>query len=244
MQYRKLVVGFSEYDKKRVNNCLAKIFPHLNMDKSVVVGGLAIRYHLVNSGLDYPSKKFNDLDLMVEEASVVKLSITKDFLIYHYHPQKGNNFYIVVVDPVNKIKVDIFDYDPPPENLKKVRFDLFKVKIRGIEDQLVKTVFDIQRISEKFKVDPKQFMNTKLLIQIANFKKADLMWKKRRYINYPNSIKDAIDRAFLIAKQHPDWVSEKPFRKPKPYHCLECKSTKNFPITQMSEIYKILGYVE
>ena len=81
MQYRKLVVGFSEYDKKRINNCLAKIFSHLNMNKSSVVGGLAIRCHLGNFGLDYPVRKFNDLDLMVEEASVVRPSITKDFLI-------------------------------------------------------------------------------------------------------------------------------------------------------------------
>lgn len=236
--------GFSSKDRKRIKLFLKKLFPYINLNKCSIVGGLAIRYHLAVSNIPYPTRPLNDIDLMVEEASVVSSLVSKDFYVYHYHPPQNGSFYIVLVDPILKIKVDIFDYSPPLEDPIEVKFNGYKIKIRNVEDQLVKTVFDIQRISKDWPVDPKQFQDTRFLMKIADLKKADKIWQKRNYKNYPKTLLTAINRAEEIAQKHPEWLKEGPVKKPQPYKCQNCKSTARFKVTPMEQVYKILGYVE
>lgn len=224
---------------------LQKILPHMKKEQFLVVGGLAIRYHLNQHGVTYPLREFNDLDLKAFSIDVIKPSVQKDFLIYHYHPLKNGSFFVALVDPGTKIKVDIFDTTIKHEEYTVLPFHEWKLKIVAIEDQLVKTVYDIGRISEESKVDPKQFSDTDLLLKIANIEKAQKIWGERNYKNYPSSINEAIERAKQIAKEHPEWLKEKPFRRPEPYVCPSCENTSDFKVTPMEEVYKVLGgYVE
>ena len=239
-----LITGFSVSDAKRIKTHLTKLLPYINTKKMAIVGGLAIRFHLTKAGISYPVRPFNDLDLMVQDVSDVSSDVSEEFLVYHYHPPKDGSFYIVLVDPVSKTKVDIFNWDPPLEESIIVDFNRYKLKMRGAEDQLVKTVYDIQRISAEKKVDPKQFLDASLLIEIANLTLADKILRKRNYSDYPNSVMAAYERAAIIAKKHPKWLKKFPFKKPKLYRCLDCRSTKKFKITPMRQIYEILGYVE
>ena len=239
-----LITGFGKSDAKRIKTHLIKLLPHIVINKMAIVGGLTIRYHLAKAGITYPVRPFNDLDLMVRDVSDVSSEVSKDFLVYHYHPPKEGTFYIVLLDPASKTKVDIFNWDPPLEEFITVDFDGYKLKIRSVEDQLVKTVYDIQRISKGKKVDPKQFEDTKLLLKIVDFKKAGKLWRKRNFEGYPSTLHEAIARANKIAKQHPEWLQVNPFKRLKPYHCVFCKMTGKFKITPMEEIYKILKFVE
>src|SRR5260221_6345376 len=239
-----LISGFSGSDSKMVDKFLQKLIPHLVESEYLIVGGLAIRYQLHKHGVSYPIGDFNDLDLKANSPHAVKPSVTKDFLIYHYHPLKNRSFFIVLVDPETKIKIDVFDRTIKEEGFEEIVFHGSKIKVVNIEDQLVKTVFDIQRISQENKVDPKQFIDTRLLLKVADMEKANEIWRDREYRQYPTTIHEAIDRAEQIYKEHPEWVVEKPFRHLEPYVCPKCESVSGFPITPMEEIYKILGYTE
>ncbi len=236
-----LTSGFSKLDQKKIKIHLNKLFPYLKKDGFVIVGGLAIRFHALSNGLAYPKREFNDLDIIVKNPNVISRKIAKEFLVYHYHPK---DFFLALVDPVSKTKVDFFNFYPEPSKIIKVDFEGEKINIISIEDQLVKTVLDINRISEKAKVDPKQFFDTKLLLKIADLKKADNSWRKNKFRNLPESLDGAIKRAQTIAKKHPHWLKKMPFRKPGPYRCTKCKSTDGFSIVSMEKIFKILGYVE
>lgn len=227
-----------------VDSFLQKLLPHLADQKFMIVGGLAIRYYLDQFGISYPIRDFNDIDIKIESSDVLLPSVTKDFLVYHYHLSANGSFYIVLVDPETKIKIDIFDMTIKNEHSIKVPFHEYKLKIVRLEDQFVKTIYDIERISEDKKVDPKQFVEAELLEQIVDMKLADKIWKERRYINYPSSISLAFQRARKIALDHPEWVQEKPFRHTKAYKCNECLKVDDFPITPMTKIYEILGYTE
>lgn len=238
------ISGFSRTDTRRIESHFSRLLPYLDTSKVWIVGGLAIRYHLAKHGVRYPIRKFNDIDLVVEDPTAVSPEVKKEFLIYHYHPIKNNSFYIVLIDPSTKTKVDIFDPTTPIEYSQPVNFQGYDIKITGLEGQLVKTVYDIQRISKKTKVDPKQFLDTDLLIEIADMDLADRIWRKRRYSKYPTSIYLAIKRAKKIAKLHPEWVKEHPFKKSKPYKCGDCRSGDGFIVEDMEKIYQILGYVE
>lgn len=238
-----LVKGFSEEDSKRIEKHLAKLIPHLTQNKFVIVGGLAIRYHLRQAGIPYPARPFNDLDIIAESLGVVHPDIKNDFLVYHFH-QKGDSFYFAFVDEETKTKVDIFDYENPPDKVIEVPFGNRSVKLASMEDQLAKTVYDLQRISEEFKVDPKQFLDAKLLSQIADTARADELWKRIRKKEHPESIIDAVQKAESIKQRHPEWVKKSPFRKPSPYHCQDCVKSEEFPLDSMDRIYNVLGNIE
>ena len=236
-----LVVGFTQSEKERIEKHLLRLIPHLIKDEFILVGGIIIRYYLTKKNIDYPPRPFNDLDILIKYETSIKKSITKDFLIAHYHPKEGRAPYMALIDPITKVKDDFFDYEFAPNKINKIRFDKYLLNIQSVEDQLIKTVFDTQRISEKSKVDPNQFSDTKLLMQISNISLASQYWDKKCRLKYNFSLKDAINRAELITRDHPEWLREHPFDQPKPYTCKECKDNKNFPITPMKEIYKILG---
>lgn len=238
-----LTKGFSEVESIKVEKHLSKLIPHLTPNKFVIVGGLAIRYHLQKAGISYPERPFNDLDIIAENIDVVHTSIINDFLTYHFH-QSGKSFYFAFVDEETSTKVDIFDYEKPPDKVIEVQFNGHTIKVQSVEDQLAKTVFDIQRISAKAKVDPKQFSDARLLAQIADMQRVNVLWKKIRNPEHPESIKDAIQRAELIQQEHPQWVKQGPFKKEGPYICSECVSSSEFPIIPMDKINYLLGYVE
>lgn len=235
-----LILGFSKSEKAKITSHLERLLSYLKPMKFVIVGGVAIRYHLVSYGVDYPERPFNDLDLIIESKDVVSPDVAKEFIVYHYHEEGA---FLALVDPVTKTKVDIFGFFKSKDPVV-VNFQGNELLIRGIEDQLVKTVFDTQRVSEEAKVDPKQFFDTVLLSQIADMKKADKLWKSNNFENWPKSITKAIERANNIASKHPEWVQEKPFRKPKPYICSSCQNVKGFELSPMQDVYDILGYTE
>lgn len=143
-----LIIGFSGEEKERITTHLERLFPYLKPNGFVIVGGLAIRYHLLSHGIPYPPRPFNDLDIIVRDSNVVSPSVSNDFLVYHYHPK---DYFLALVDPISRTKVDIFSYNPKPQETVKVPFENREVDIRSIEDQLVKTILDMQRISSKAK---------------------------------------------------------------------------------------------
>lgn len=61
---RGLIRGFSESETQRIQRHLEKLFPHLEQGRFTIVGGLAIRYHLIERGINYPNRPFNDLDII------------------------------------------------------------------------------------------------------------------------------------------------------------------------------------
>lgn len=77
------------------------------------------------------------------------------------------------MDPTSKTKVDIFRDEPKPFEIVRFLLGNREINLVSAEDQLVKTIVDLQRISPENKVDPKQFSDTKLLLQITDREKAN-----------------------------------------------------------------------
>ena len=101
-----LIQGFSPEDTERVSAHLEKLLPYLRQDAFTIVGGLAIRYHLATHKIAYPQRAFNDLDIMVDSLDAVSTAVIDNFLVEHYHPPIANAFYLVLIDPGTKTKVD------------------------------------------------------------------------------------------------------------------------------------------
>lgn len=241
MSEEELIIGFEDEDRQRVIGHLTRLLPYLKPDNFVIVGGLAIRHHLLAHGISYPKRPFNDLDIIAKTADTVSPSVCQQFLVYHYHP---NDNFLALADPVFRVKTDVFNYYPSPHDVVKILLCGQEVNIISVEDQLVKTVLDIQKVSSGIKVDPKQFEDARLLMKIADIDKADSYWRENNFPNCPSGLLDAFNVAEAIAEKHPEYLQEKPFRKSEPYNCEHCKNANDFLVSPMDQVYQILGYIE
>ncbi len=238
-----LLRGYSEADRLKVAGLLDALLPHLDATKMFVVGGLAIRYYVTIAGNEYPGRPFNDLDIAVTDNAAVSPSVTDSFLIAHHHTDGEAGSYFALVHPITKTKVDIFGgiIGNQPGATKPVRWKEYMLRLPSIEEQLVKTVLDLQRISPESHVDPKQFQDAELLLSLTSLEVAQAAWAVQRTEGQPSLIQDAFESAVRIATRHPEWVEKDPFKKPPGYVCPECVETDDFPLTSGNKIGRILG---
>ncbi len=244
-------VDLNHKDRERVTIFLKKFLHHVDNTKLVICGGLATRFHLIQHGIDFPKRQFNDLDLLIQSINDIRPSIISDFMLYHYHPPGRDDpvettyFFYAFVDPVSRMKTDVFPYRwSAPERFIQAKFQDKPIKVVGIEDQLIQCLYDVSRISDKQKVDPKQLKDVHILMQIADVKLAEKIWKQNNHPLYPPTLTKAIEKADLLTITHPEWWQAKPYRQQKPYHCPNCQSRSDYPITNIHRIYQILGYIE
>lgn len=244
MGKNELLIGFTEEENQIVTKHLNLLLPQLVPEKFIFVGGIAIRHHLAKADIEYKLHPFNDIDILIEDESAILPSVTKDFLIMHHHPAGHPWFFISLIDPVNKVKDHFFDFEMKPEKTEQVSFGKYKLMLVSPEDQLVKLVWDISRISENSKVEPKQITETKLMVKVANFDESSEIWKRKNFKNRPPSLTKALDYAVESSKNHPNWLNKKLYYKPKPFICKDCVKTDNFPVADMNKIYNVVGYGE
>lgn len=96
---KSFIVGFSDSETKKINSYLNRLLLYLSPNNFVIVEGLAIRYHLISHGIDYPKRPFNDLDIIIKSLDDISRRVSGDFLIGHYHPKDS---YLALVDPISK----------------------------------------------------------------------------------------------------------------------------------------------
>lgn len=234
--------GFEQSEEERIKRHLEKLLPHLKPGSFIIVGGLAIRYHYAVHGLPIEERPFNDLDIIIDHEDSVLPTIVQDFLVGHHHPTNSDgNFYFAMVDPETKTKVDVFDSTVPPESIIEVVYEGQTMRIPSLEDQLVKTVFDMLYVLEDRRVDPKQFRDGAKLWNIANQTQANEIWSRKFGNRYPD-IPTAMAAAQAKVDGNPDLLKEKPFRTPTPVECKECVDTPEFPLTSREKIYEVMGY--
>lgn len=236
------IVGYPPEDIDRIETHIKKLLKHFKPQDFAIVGGLAIRYHLISHGINYPTRPFNDLDMIVENIGRVPVSVMQDFLLFEYHPPKPSGYFIVkLVDEESRTKVDIFPFYPSsPERFVNVPFFGQEINLVGVEDQLVKTLYDALRASPENLVEPKQFSDTKLLASIADLTKASKIWKEKDYPDRPKDFADALKEAERVAAEHPEWLQEKSHIKP--FKCSECQPPPGFEITPMEKIFEVLDW--
>lgn len=207
--------GLSEEDKEKAASFLRKFLKHIKPGKAIICGGLATRWHLAMYGRNFPKRTFNDLDLLIERSEDIKASITKDFLIYHFHPANPHDrvepeyFFYAFIDQETGLKADVFPYRwSAPRRFKTAYFEGKPIKVVGIEDQLIQCLYDVSRISSDMKVDPKQLTDVHTLLEIGDRALAERIWKKNAHPDYPKTLGGALGRADRLTSRAPGLVEK------------------------------------
>ncbi|MCL5090399.1 MAG: hypothetical protein M1514_00125 [Patescibacteria group bacterium] len=245
-----LLQAIGDQDKPKVEIFLKKLLPHLDERQLVIVGSLTVRYHLFSHQIPFPEGLFNDLDIIVTEKEAVKTSVSKDFLIVHYHIYNplekrldADRFYIALVDPETKIKTDIFDeQNIPAMDPIVVSFQGHFLNLRNLEDQLATTAMEACRPLINIATDQKHFETIELLGKIADWKLAEKYWQQKKINPFTTSLRETLAKANEYIKLHSEMVYDGSKKERKPYRCEYCVSVPDFPITPMEEVYRVLGY--
>jgi hypothetical protein len=94
----------------RLSGTLSRFLPHVDKEDIALTGGVAIDLHLSAAGLAATRHDIADLDFVARQSSSVSPGVSRVFLVSHYHlPQPGYpKFMVQLVDPVSRIRIDVF----------------------------------------------------------------------------------------------------------------------------------------
>jgi len=93
-----------------VDSCLDRLAPHLRLDDVAITGGIAIDIGMAARFGHRTRDRIDDIDLVARSIDVVEPAVTRDFLVSHYHVAGPGvpKFLVQLVDPVTRIRVDVF----------------------------------------------------------------------------------------------------------------------------------------
>jgi hypothetical protein len=100
------MVAFTEADTLRLRTCIARLKPHLAWSAVALTGSVAAD----SAVRGWPLRPLADVDFVAPHPRAVSAGVTRDFLVSHYHlPHDGYpKFLIQLVDPVARLRVDVF----------------------------------------------------------------------------------------------------------------------------------------
>jgi hypothetical protein len=158
-------------------------------------------------------------------------------MVAHYHPHDN---YWALVEPNSRVKVDIFGWEQALDlRIIHAPYKNSSLPIKSVESQLAKTVHDTRKVIRGEAVDPKQFKDAELLLDIADPTAAYELFAALESPPLPPTIQGALQEARQAAEEHPELLVPKPFRKPKMHTCSECVDTTDYPLTLLAEIYDL-----
>ena len=143
--------GFPAPETARLLGCVSRLMPHLRLDEVAITGGVAIQLGMAEIGTEGPREAIADLDLVAGSLNAVASSIAGPFLVSHYHVAQPGvpKFMVQLVDPVSRIRVDVFpDLVGSLARARAVKVGTSQIRMLGLEDILEHKLQTISKASE------------------------------------------------------------------------------------------------
>ena len=101
-------VFLASEDAARWRGSVSKLARHL-AEPVIVTGSIAVHWHLLNNDVRRKMTHLNDIDVVVEGLPSLRPSLSQEFLIRHFHPQRGRGrILIMLVDEEYRTRIDVF----------------------------------------------------------------------------------------------------------------------------------------
>lgn len=235
-------------DRREIVACLgsiSKLAKHLNQPV-IFTGGIAIDWHLLSKGIHRQKKQFNDIDIVVDDLSGIRDSLSEDFLINHFHPLRGKGRILIqLVDAKYSTRIDIFT--PTSATLRERLTDLtigdLSCKVVSSEDILAKLLAVIYPLTKGECVDPKYLEHFNSLYSIADLKQEREIWLDYRKEDQPLDFDNAREAVYESVEARAELIKKPDYCQGVEFICHWCSESDLFPIADRHEIYSILGYI-
>jgi len=234
--------GYTAREGGRIFAGLQRLLPQIEPRQTQLVGDLAIRWHLDRAGIHREPAETTSINLAVLGRSSLRLSLPREFRIAHYHPgtDSPRDFYVAVVDPVTRLKFDIFGlrHKAPPI---EAEISGFFLPFQNPVEQYASTIEDLLKITQDELVDPKQLLDAKLLEELLLPGQFEHIWEawNARKGHDQLTIDLAVKAIKEVAATNPQLVGVRPSRL-LATNCRQCVHDDQFPITPAWKIHFLM----
>jgi hypothetical protein len=162
---------FATPEVARLAGCLSRLLPHLRRDAVAITGSVAMEIGLARAGHPGLRRTITDLDCVATDLDAVFPGVASAFLISHYHvPQPdAPKFMVQLVDPVARIRIDIFpDLAGSIEQAQTVTIGDHLVKVLTLESIFDHKARTLAKASKVRPVDPKHQQDAQVLQDIVS----------------------------------------------------------------------------
>ncbi len=142
--------------------CLARLARHVRHRDVAITGGVAIQFGLAVLGYAGSRETIADLDLVASSLDAVSETVVGPFLISHYHVPQPDvpKFMIQLVDPVSRIRVDIFpDLVGSLKRAQRITIGEQTMNLLCLADILEHKLLTLSKASPVEPVDPKHYLD-------------------------------------------------------------------------------------
>jgi hypothetical protein len=156
---------------QRLSACLVRLLPNLSLDDVAVTGGVAIQIGMAQLGHEGLRKTVADLDIVARSLEAVSSNVAQAFLVSHYHVVQPGvpKFMVQLVEPVTRIRVDIFpDLVGSLARSRWVKIGDRLARTLALEDILEHKLLTISKASPANPVDPKHAADTYALGELLH----------------------------------------------------------------------------
>ena len=238
-------VFLASEDAARWRGSVSKLARHLT-EPVVVTGSIAVHWHLLNNDVRRKMTHLNDIDVVVEGLPSLRPSLSQEFLIRHFHPQRGRGrILIMLVDEEHRTRIDVFT---PGSSSLAARFtelatEGFPCMVVSAEDLSAKLLSIIYPITSGEPVEPKYVESFRALSTVVDLEKVKNVWRDYRKEGQPLNFEEAAEAIWRSLTLHPDLLQIGHYNRDVNQTCPWCSKSELFPLADLSKICNILGYV-
>ena len=227
------------------HGALAKLARHLE-EPVTITGSLAMSWHLLENGRRIKRQRLNDIDVVVEDLASLRPSLSRDFLIRHFHPTRGGGrILIMLIDEEHATRIDVFT--PTTSTLRRrltdFAIDDIACRVVAAEDLSAKLLSVIYPVTKGEPVEPKYVDRFHLLSTLVDPATMNVVWREyRRADQLPDFAEaaEAVERSII---DQPGLLQAGRYSQDINQACSWCCQSEQFPLAALSKIYAIMGYV-
>jgi hypothetical protein len=158
--------GFSTTEMNRLSGCLERLMPHVRPGCVALTGGVGIQFGMAGIGRHGSRDEIADLDLVATSVEAITPTVVGPFLVSHYHVVRSGvqKFMIQLVDPVSRIRVDVFpDMVGSLVDARPIAIGGHSVHVLPLQRIFEHKLLTLSRASQSAPIDPKHVRDARLL---------------------------------------------------------------------------------
>ncbi len=140
--------------------------PHVQPESVAITGGVGIQLGMAAVGRPGPRDDIADLDMVTGSIDAISPTVVEQFLVSHYHVVRPGvpKFLIQLVDPVSRIRVDVFpDLAGSLVDARTMAIGEHPVQVLPLERIFEHKAQTLLRASPSDPIDPKHLGDARVL---------------------------------------------------------------------------------
>jgi len=161
--------GLSTTEMDRLSGCLNRLMLHVRPGSVALTGGVGIQFGMAALARQGSRDEVADLDLVSASMDAITPTVVGPFLVSHYHAVRPGvpKFMIQLVDPVSRIRVDVFpDLVGSLADARPIAIGEHSVHVLPLERIFEHKVLALSRASQSAPIDPKHVRDARVLGEV------------------------------------------------------------------------------